>query len=171
MVLDTTHIKKRRHISQVERTMAIIKNMKNINKLDLILEKIDDLVQDFKEFKLAAIGEDGLKVGDRVEITNPSKGQNRFGNITKIHQNGKNRDRATVATKDDKGKIVKTWRLFKNLRKIDDDGYGNNIEIQPNSTDDDIITCVSGKENTARILRTIAKVEDDDDLSDDDFSY
>lgn len=60
-----------------------------------------------------------FKVGDKVNILNPKRGQPRTGSIYKLHTKT---NRATVITQlHNPRKQVKTIRLLKNLEKNNDD--------------------------------------------------
>ena len=86
-----------------------------------LINKIENLEQLLRELKLE-LTEDtqstGVpKVGDKVKIKNPSRGQPRQGVILKIHPT----KRATVLGTDGRGKEIKIIRLLKNLEKSQND--------------------------------------------------
>jgi len=88
-----------------------------------LLRKIDDLEQELSNLKLELAEEIErekrvFKVGDKVRILNPKKGQPSRGSILKLHPNSQ---RATVLTRiyipDSPDIEVKTVRMYKNLSK------------------------------------------------------
>ena len=88
-----------------------------------LLRKIDDLEKELSNLKIELAEEvqrekRGLKVGDKVRILNPKKGQPSRGTILKLHPNSL---RATVLTRiyipGNPDIEVKTVRMYKNLSK------------------------------------------------------
>lgn len=85
-----------------------------INKI----EQIENLLRELKlELDKGDQPTDKLKVGDKVRIKNPSRGQPKRGTIAKIHPT----KRCTVVAVDAKNKEIKIIRLLKNLEKTTDD--------------------------------------------------
>ena len=89
-----------------------------------VIKQIEDIERQLQALKLSIQGQDGeetkkganrssspIKIGDRVTIKNPSKGQKSKGTVTKVNHLTKF---ATIETDTTKKKVV---RLVKNLRK------------------------------------------------------
>ena len=97
------------------------KHMSNNN--DRIIKKIKELEDQLKELRLELTKEnktpdDNLKIGDRVRIVNPTRGQPANGELVKINRLT---NRGTVLAKEEGGREQKVVRKLSNLKKHQDD--------------------------------------------------